>query len=178
MYNKKMKNHIIFITGPSGVGKTTIFKLLKSSLERKSFDVRDLDERGVPDNVTDQWRIDETKHYLEIGKNNINKNITTIVCGYVLPEELFSLPNSDIVQCIILDADDRTIVNRLEKRYSDPKNIDALKNATNETTEEFTRFALESAQEFRNRAKKHNYNIIDTTYLNPRQIIDIIKRLL
>ncbi len=50
---------VYFITGVNGVGKSTLIEYLKTFLVG-SFEVHDFDERGVPDKVGRQWRIDET----------------------------------------------------------------------------------------------------------------------
>ncbi len=56
---------IFFITGVNGSGKTTLVPLLKSELNR-SFVVYDFDERDVPENVNQKWRISTTQHWVNI----------------------------------------------------------------------------------------------------------------
>jgi hypothetical protein len=91
---------IYFVTGVNGVGKTSVIPYLKSML-RDKFEVHDFDERGVPDNVGRQWRIEETDYWIKLGEVNFQKGIITVVCGFARPSE----QNNPSVGFILLDAD-------------------------------------------------------------------------
>ena len=43
---------------------------------------------GVPNNADKTWRQSETFHWLELGKTNLESNISTIVCGFMKPSEI------------------------------------------------------------------------------------------
>lgn len=55
---------IYFISGVSGVGKTSTLEQLKRLLPANIFDARDFDERGVPDGGP-AWHDNETRHCLQ-----------------------------------------------------------------------------------------------------------------
>jgi len=79
--------NIFFITGASGVGKSSIIEPLRRLLGA-GVAVHDFDERGVPDAADQQWRIEETKHWILLGRRNLEKGITTIICGGARPSEV------------------------------------------------------------------------------------------
>lgn len=77
---------IYFISGVSGVGKTSTLKHLKSVLSPDFYDIRDLDERGVPDGGGFNWLNNETRYWLDVAKDNAKNGKSTFVCGFANPE--------------------------------------------------------------------------------------------
>ena len=67
-------NHIFFVVGVNGVGKTTTLNLLKNQLPMSSFSLYDFDEKGVPDNAGKDWRRSETGYWLSLGIENKKLN--------------------------------------------------------------------------------------------------------
>jgi nucleoside-triphosphatase THEP1 len=51
---------VYFISGVSGVGKSSTLKHLKEILPVEKYDVRDFNERGVPDGGGLEWHNNET----------------------------------------------------------------------------------------------------------------------
>lgn len=51
-----MKDNVLFITGVSGSGKSTILHRLRHQLPDDRYSVHDLDENGVPENADFAWR--------------------------------------------------------------------------------------------------------------------------
>ena len=127
------KPKIYFITGVCGAGKSTVIPYLKSLLDDKDFDIHDFDERGVPDNSDRQWRIEETKYWINIGKVNIKDSVSTIICGFSNPAETVYKDT----RFIVLDADDKTIKQRISGRYKTEKSRQELKRVLSVSVEKF-----------------------------------------
>lgn len=66
-----MNHKIYFVSGVSGVGKTSTLEQLKKLLPANIFDVRDFDERGVPDGGGPLWHNNETHHWLDVAALNL-----------------------------------------------------------------------------------------------------------
>lgn len=160
-----MKN-TIFITGVSGVGKTTLIDHLKPLLG-ENFELHDFDERGVPDNVERQWRIDETKHWMELGAQNSESGKITIICGFARPSEI---DNTESIKFILLDADEQTIRRRLLNRYQVPGSMEGLERIVGKPLEQFVEDNINFASVIRDEAKEYGVEIIDTTESNPDQV--------
>ena len=76
-------SQIFLITGVNGIGKSTLMSQLKNKLEGDIFNIHDFDERGVPDNANQEWRLSETLHWIKVGKENINNAKATVICGFM-----------------------------------------------------------------------------------------------
>src|SRR5690606_25871124 len=75
-------NKIYFISGVSGVGKSSTLKHLKEALPSNKYDVRDLDERGVADGGGLEWLNNDTRYWLDVAKENALAGKDTIICGF------------------------------------------------------------------------------------------------
>jgi len=129
---------IYFISGVSGVGKTSTLKELKKTLDPKLYNIRDLDERGVPDGGGFDWLNSETRHWLDTGKENANNGKSTIICGFANPElfEKVHNPETDIpAEIILLNASAETIKERLLGRHSTPESVKEIERASGQTLE-------------------------------------------
>ena len=83
----KSKFDLIVITGPSGVGKTTLGNLLINKLP--SLQIVDFDSGGVPDNPSVEWRIKRTDYWLSnLLVNNSDVTNPKILCGLCFPSEI------------------------------------------------------------------------------------------
>jgi broad-specificity NMP kinase len=157
---------IYFITGVNGVGKTAVLEPLKSLLGI-GFEIHDFDARGVPDNVGRQWRIDETKHWIELGLKNATKGIKTIICGFARPSEIGDNP---VVGFILLDANEETIKNRLQNRYQTPESIETIERVSGKTVQQFIDDNVNFSSILREEAKQHEVPIIQTSHLSPKEV--------
>lgn len=164
--------NIFFIIGVNGVGKSSLIPFLKNSLDEKHFVVHDFDERGVPTNADKEWRQSETLCWLKIGEENIKKNISTVVCGFIKPTELHSLNTKYKTEAtvILLDADSETITKRIFGRYQTPESLAELLRTTSKTPEKFIQDNIWISSTFREDCKKLKYLIIDTNNLNPSEV--------
>ena len=114
-----------FVIGANGVGKTTVMTEVQKLLLGGGFEVHDFDERGVPDNADKTWRINETQHWISVGKENREKGVSTIVFGFAKPEEI-----GKEVEIILLDANERTIEERIKSRYLKEESLQELTRTT------------------------------------------------
>ncbi len=121
-----------FVIGANGVGKTTVMTEVQKLLLGGGFEVHDFDERGVPDNADKTWRINETQHWISVGKENREKGVSTIVFGFAKPEEI-----GKEVEIILLDANERTIEERIKSRYLKEESLQELTRTTGKTLERF-----------------------------------------
>lgn len=163
---------IYFIIGVNGIGKSSIIPYVRSALADKNFGVYDFDERGVPDNADGNWRRSETLHWLEIGKEDGENGVSTIVCGFSKPEEI-QLASEEVhvpVSVILLDADSETITGRILGRYLSPESIAELERTTGKTPEKFASDNVWVSSKFREAAAKSGYKILDTTNLSPEEV--------
>lgn len=168
----KNNNHIIyFVTGVSGVGKTTVMSYLKELLP-KNCEVHDFDERGVPNNAGHKWRLEETRYWIGLGSNKVEQDLNLVVCGFVNPDEIIDMnkehPDLEI-QVILLDGDSNIIERRLRKRNEDPNVMADLERATG-SAEDFITNNTRFVSIFRKICKKHNCPSVDTSKLTPEDV--------
>ncbi len=128
---------IFFITGSSGIGKTTLARNLKNLLSDQ-YKVYDFDERGVPPDADLLWRKKTTLGWLETAEENRKEGIGTIVVGLSQPDEVTELNSAYRlpIRFVLLDASDKEIEKRLYAyRFSTPHRIANLMKYTGQTPE-------------------------------------------
>ena len=179
-----MIKKIYFISGVSGVGKTSTLKYLKDSLDSNFYDVRDLDERGVPDGGGLDWLNNETRHWLDVANDNAQKGKSTIVCGFANPELFGQVYKKDIdipAQIILLNASAGTIRARLEGRHNTPETVKEIERASGVSLNQFIENNTSFSVDFKNIFEKSKLPIIETDNKNPQEvvseIVSIIKNL-
>lgn len=161
---------ITFVTGGNGVGKSAVIPYLKETLDPNDFRIYDFDERGVPDNADQFWRIEETKHWISVGQTHLQENIGTIICGFCRPSELEEIEGGEDVQVILLDLNPSTLRKRLEQRNEDPKTRDDLKRATGLSLEQFIEHNLTFLPILRQQCVEHGCTVIKTDSLTPDMV--------
>lgn len=170
--------HMYFISGASGVGKTTTMELLKTELPLP-YIVKDFDERGVPKMAGRSWRLAETAYWISEGKRATEEGKVLIVCGLANPEEISVMPEaSEIeVRIILLDADEMVVEERLRSRNQDKGMRDGLKEAVG-SVEDFIAGNTEFVKMLREISIHAGVPVIDTTNLTPEGVIVEVKKLL
>ncbi len=122
--------------------------------------------------------IKETERWIKFGQINLKKGITTIICGFSNPEELKKEKN---IGFVLLDADKKTIAERITKRYQTEESIKELKRVSGNTVEKF----IKGNTNFSEKLKSICLNdkrcaIIHTINILPeevaRQIVCIVKK--
>ena len=163
---------IYFISGVSGVGKTSVMTELQK-IEESGFDVHDFDERGVPDAAGHDWRRAETRYWIGEGIKKNALGLDFVVCGVAHPIEIkeiaAGLPSVSI-EIIFLDADDEVIEQRLRKRNEDKKVRESLERAADKTFEKFLQDNTNFAKHLREVCRQHECVIVDTTNMNPEEV--------
>jgi len=171
---------IIFICGVNGVGKSTLIPRLKPLLSEKEFVVHDFDERGVPENAGSAWRASETRHWIELAKMNAQKNLTTIICGFVKPTD-FGDAIQDIgstIQCILLDANPDVIRARLMARYMKNGIFNPQEIIIGKTVQEFIEGNIYIRGQLKTEYKKLGCSVIDTSSMEPAEVAEKIIELM
>lgn len=173
-----MKSKIYFITGVCGVGKSAVIPYLKPLFNRNDYDIHDFDERGVPSGADRQWRIKETEYWIELGRENIGNNISTIVCGFFNPKEAIH-DNKDYIKFIFLDADSEIIEQRISGRYQTEKSRQELRRSTGKNVKKFIEDNVDFLEILRNICKDdRRCSIIDTTDKSPQEVAKRITRVI
>lgn len=164
---------LFIVTGVNGIGKSSIIPALKLNLNPLSFKVHDFDERGVPSNADRHWREAEMIHWVNVAKLNSQKNISTIVCGFVKTNDIKSslIADSVIPVCVcVLDASPATIEKRISNRYTTPLSLTELERNTGKTLEKFISDNVWVAAKFREEAIENGYYVLNTDELSPELV--------
>ena len=159
---------LYFITGACGTGKSSIIPYLKKNL--KGFNIHDFDEVGVPENPTMQWRKNTTDYWLKVASENAKKDISTLIVGLSIPQEVMTAPHFSsapkIYYCL-LDISEEERCRRLSKRGASKELIEDLEELVG-----LRKWVPKS---------KFEYVIIDTTTLSAeetgKKVISWIKKI-
>lgn len=153
---------------------------LKLSLPQSEYRVFDFDERGVPENADRNWRISESKHWIEEGNKLLQENINTVICGFIKPDDL---PNSSDeksaeIRLILLNAEPEIIRQRLIKRYTKNNVFDESQKVIGKPVNEFIESNVYFSTNMRDIFKERGCLIVDTSNLTPeevaREVVNII----
>jgi broad-specificity NMP kinase len=165
-------NNVFFVIGANGVGKTTTVNFLKKTVSMSDFSVYDFDERGVPDNADKEWRKSETEYWLNLGIENKKQNKNTVVCGFMKPEEIEETSQKLMEKPVVifLDADAKSISERIKSRYLSESLVKELFRATGKSVEKFIEDNIYYSNILRKSCLQNNYKIIETTKKNGAQV--------
>ncbi len=167
-------NHkIYFISGVSGVGKTSTLEQLKKILPQNAFDVRDFDERGVPDGGGPKWHDSETHHWLDVAASNAVNGKSTVISGFTNPEQFKKIynPDKDIpAQIILLDVSADVLRKRLYGRHSTPESKQEIERAAGVSLDEFVEQCTLFAPILRSIFEENNFRIVSTNDKSPEVI--------
>lgn len=164
---------ITFVIGANGVGKSSVLSEISSLLPTEKFELHDFDERGVPDNADKVWRASETQHWISIGEENATKGISTIIFGFVKPQEVEG--HTDI---ILLDADNETLEERIRSRYLTPESLAELERTTGKDLGKFISDNIYASSLLREECARLNCTMILTDGNTPREIAEKIKNII
>jgi broad-specificity NMP kinase len=171
-------SRVYFISGTSGVGKTTTMSYLKALLPLDKFDIRDFDERGVPDGGGPKWHRKETSHWLDVAEVNAKNGISTIICGFNEPKRVRAVlkESHPPVELILLHASGDIIKRRLLGRHSTPESTEEIQRASGVSLEEFIKNCTTHAPQLRTLFEKEECLIIDTDTKSPAEVAEEIAR--
>jgi gluconate kinase len=175
-------NKIYFISGVNGVGKTSIMPFLKISLPVDQFEIHDFDERGVPERADGNWRISETKYWVDLGVKLVSKGKSIIICGFVKPADFQEMLSEESlgITLIFLDASPEIIRQRLVGRYTKDGYFDESQMVIGKPINVFIDGNIYISGQMKESFAKLNCPIIDTSKLSPEdvaaQVSEIILR--
>ena len=158
-------NKIYFISGVSGVGKTSTLQKLKELLSTNTFDIRDFDERGVPDGGGQVWHDNETRYWLNVAISNAKAGKSTIISGFTNPEQFKKIHNSEkdiSAQIILLDVSPDVLRKRLYGRHVTPESRQEIERAGGVSLDEFVEQCASFAPKLRLIFEQNGFPIIDT----------------
>ena len=165
------KVFLYFVSGVSGVGKTATLTQLKKLLPEQ-YDVRDLDERGVPDGGGPEWLATETRHWVDIANDNSLQGITTVVCGFANPEVFLKIHKETDVPAllVLLDARGETIQERLLGRYPTKESEKEIERASGTTLESFVENCVSFAPKLRKLFDTYQMPVVETDTKTPEEV--------
>lgn len=165
-------NRIYFISGVNGIGKTSIMPFLQASLPANQFEIHDFDERGVPANADGNWRILETKYWVDLGVELLLEGKSLIVCGFVKPADFREMLSSDTlcITLIFLDATPEIIRQRLVGRYTKDGYFDESQMVIGKPVNVFIDGNIWISAQMKESFRKLNFPIIDTSNLTPEEV--------
>lgn len=163
---------MFFVTGVSGVGKTTTLKELKLLLPAESFDIRDFDERGVPDGGGPMWHNNETIYWLDIATENAMKGKSTIVCGFNEPERVRAVHTEAHVhvELILLHASADTIRKRLRGRYPTVESEKEIERASGMPLGKFIDNCIAHAPTMKRAFEHEHCYVVETDDKSPKTV--------
>ncbi len=174
-----MSPKIYFITGVCGSGKTSVIEPLKNLLPSEQYDIHDLDERGVSGQGGREARLTETKYFIALGKDNLEKGISTIICGFARPSEMKELsPEQENIDFVLLDAQPETIQTRIKSRYSTPEKEKTFVEKHSKTVKQFADENSSFVGVLREEFLETGYAIIATNDKNPEQVAEEISKII
>lgn len=112
---------LLFVTGASGSGKTTVIPGLKKKLP--AFAIHDFDERGVPDDADSRWRQRETEYWISQAIEYQHQGRDTVICGGAVYGEILACPSItqiDHLAVCLMDCPDNERLRRIRGRGGEP----------------------------------------------------------
>ena len=174
---------IYFISGVSGVGKTSTMAHLKKMLPPEQYNIRDIDERGVPDGGGLEWLNRETRYWLDVAKENAGMGKSTIICGFANPElfkGVYRLGEDLPAELVLLHASGDVLEERLGRRHATPESIREIERAAGVSLEKFIENTKSFAPTLRTIFEKDNNQIIETDGKSledvAREVVGIIEK--
>lgn len=147
-------------------------------LDADFYDVRDLDERGVPDGGGLDWLKNETRHWLDVAKENSKIGKNTIICGFANPElfgEIYKNDSDVSMQIILLSASKETIRSRLIGRHDTADSIKEIERASAVHLDEFVENNANFSVELKKIFEKSNMPILETDNKTPEEVTVEVK---
>lgn len=171
---------IYFISGVCGVGKSAIIPHLKNLLSHEKYDVRDFDERGVPDGADSEWRKSEIKKWLEIGTGSAERGVSTIICGFAKMVDFEGLTsgNTPEIEVVLLDADAETIRKRLTGRYTKDGLFNEDQKVIGKPVNKFIEDNVYYCDVMKKECQEDACKIVDTSHLDPEAVAEKVIELI
>jgi len=176
----KNMNKIYFISGVNGVGKTSIMPHLATLLPVNKYEIHDFDERGVPENADGNWRILETRYWVNLGIELAKQGMSIIICGFVKPADFQDLLSNESlgITLIFMDARPEIIRQRLAGRYSKDGYFDESQTVIGKPINVFIDGNIYISGQMKKMFEELGGPIIDTSSLTPEEVAGEIANLI
>ena len=155
-------------------------KELKKMLPLDEFDIRDFDERGVPDGGGPVWHKSETVYWLDIGAENTEYGKSTVICGFNEPERVRSARNDNHpgVELILLHASNDVIRKRLRGRYPTAESEKEIERAAGVPLATFIENCVSYAPTLWSIFEKERCHIVETDKKTPHSVAVEVSKIL
>lgn len=175
-----MQPKVYFVSGVSGVGKSSTMQYLKRLLPQDRFDIRDFDERGVPDGGGPEWHKRETLTWLHISAENAKEGKSTIICGFNEPERVRAVHSADHpeAELILLHAESETVKKRLLGRYPTKESEKEIERAAGMPLVQFAENSSSYAPKLREIFQMENCAIVETDGKTPEAVAAEVARII
>lgn len=127
---------------------------------------------GFPEKAGSAWRLSETKYWLNLARKDAEKNVTTIIYGFLKPKD-FGDAIDDVgstIKCILLDASPDTIRARLKQRYTRNGVYDPNEKILGKTVQEFIDGNIYIRDQLKKDFERLHCPVIDTSNLTPAEV--------
>ena len=166
---------IIFIAGISCSGKSTVYKYFKKNKKVfPSFDVRDIDEDGVPPAGRYYWKRFRMELLLSEALKNKKKGKGAVICGITIPFEVISselYSPKENIHFVILTISEKEFNRRMKARLKTLKE-EWRWESVKESNKKLAPILLNQA------ASLKNSHVINTEKLDEKEMIEKIKEIL
>lgn len=118
------------------------------------------------------WRISETKYWVDLGVELISKDKSIIVCGFVKPADFQEMLSDDLlgITSIFLDASPEVIRQRLTGRYTKDGYFDESQMVIGKPINVFIDGNIYISGQMKKSFAKLNCPIVDTSNLIPEEV--------
>ncbi|MDR3583140.1 MAG: hypothetical protein P4L62_02160 [Candidatus Pacebacteria bacterium] len=145
---------------------------LKTLLPSDKYEIHDFDERGAPERADGNWRISETKYWVEVGMALAKKDKNIAICGFVKPADFqnFLFDNLLGITLIFLDAKPEIIRERLRGRYTKDGYFNEDQMVIGKPINVFIDGNIYISGQMKELFAKLDCPIIDTSKLSPEEV--------
>lgn len=165
---------IIFVTGVSGAGKTTLYEGLRKDPELAYVEFHEIDEDGIPAAGTGPWRQFRVELLLhEAVVRERRDGVSTVICGVTKPHEVIesgSYPVDIPVHFVLVQVPHEAIRKRLEARLASWSSED-VEGAVQ-------RNRMLSSVMYRSVAAQRNGVIVEASRLSRVKVRGLVKHLI
>jgi hypothetical protein len=113
---------ILFISGSSASGKTTLYDSLQADPSLAHLRFHDIDENGVPPVGRGPWRQFRVEELLYEATEALREGVSTVICGISKPHEVIEsayFDPGDRIHFLVLEIPFATLEERIRQRVAD-----------------------------------------------------------
>lgn len=171
------KSFILFITGTSASGKSTLYESLKNDPTLKEVIFHDIDEAGVPPVGRGPWRKFRVEELLYEAVQLLDKRKSVIICGIVKPHEVIEsryFQPSQNIHFLMIDVPYEIVKARIRERVDNQPKIGTFDEVFNPDAMQETLLSNKNLlQELRNSISQQKHgHLLDAASLSKQQMHD------